>query len=203
MAFILGEFLRSQPSVPKLPPLDFNQIQADTLSGNLGNLPTMEELASKTNQFNQSEWLKQMNLAFPNFDELKNSVSSNILSMSKGQIPTDVSEAVQRSAAVRALGGGFSGSGMQGALTARDLGTTSLNLMQQGQNAFERWNASLNLPKTFDVSSMMFTPQQKTEYAFRNREDTFQRDYLKSQISAQYSAGSRLASTEDSFMKML
>ena len=52
-------------------------------------------------------------------------------SMLKGEIPADVSAAVRRSAAESSLAGGLFG-GSSRALTARDLGRTSLDIRQRG-----------------------------------------------------------------------
>lgn len=49
-----------------------------------------------------------------------------------GEIPDDVKDQVLRSAAFSSLMGGFSGTPMSKALAARDLGLTSLNLLQTG-----------------------------------------------------------------------
>lgn len=100
------------------------QNQIDTAQGNLDALPSANEFAKAANQSKLAELESLMGLS-P--DTLKQ-IGENIGSQAKGEIPTDVSDAVQRNAAVRSLGGGYAGSGMNRNLVARDLGLTSLQL---------------------------------------------------------------------------
>jgi hypothetical protein len=55
--------------------------------------------------------------------------------MLAGNVPADVQNQIQRIAAQQAISGGTAGAGTgtSGTITARDLGLTSLNIMQQGQ----------------------------------------------------------------------
>jgi hypothetical protein len=84
-----------------------------------------------------------------------------------GEIPKDVQEAVQRSSAYTSLMGGTAGSGMSSALTARDLGLTSLDLTQRGAqmagaagNAAQRW---ASLAQAGGPAGMMVTTAEQAQ----------------------------------------
>lgn len=203
MAFLLGEFLRSEPKVPKLKQVNLEAEQLAAIAANQAALPGASALAGGVNQANLDQWLKGIKFAMPEFEEQRQLVSGNITSLLGGNIPQSDLQMLQLNAASKAYGGGYSGSGMQGALTARDLGRTQLEARMQGQSALQSWMSALNTPAQMDVSSMFISPQERIGYQFKEREDSFQRDYLKNTIGAQFSAGSRFAASEDAFMKML
>lgn len=192
MSDFFSAVMEKAPSIPKLPVVDLTKEQLNAISANAAALPGAESLAGNINQFNLDQWLKSMKFAFPQFEQARDLITGNAMSLARGEIPKDVSENIQRSAAVRALGGGFSGSGMQGALTARDLGTTSLNLMTQGANALERWISNIRTPNPFDVTSMFVSPQQL--YTTKNEQNLqqFQRKYIANLNAAHYAPMSRI-----------
>jgi hypothetical protein len=83
----------------------------------------------------------------------------------KGEIPEDVKAQVARSAAFKSLMAGSMGGPMGGALTARDLGLTSLDLMQQGANlagaagnAAQRW-AGLSQGTMMNPQTQLYSPE--------------------------------------------
>lgn len=76
---------------------------------------------------------------------------------------------------------------MHGDLVARDFGKTSYDITQQGLSNAERWqalSAQVLSPVTSSYLGMFVTPAQQTEYAFRNEENKWQRDWLASQVDA-------------------
>jgi hypothetical protein len=76
--------------------------------------------------------------ADPRAQELAAIVDNNAAAMMSGQISADVQANVARSSAMRALQGGFGASSQMGrGLTARDLGLTSMELMQQGTKMYD------------------------------------------------------------------
>jgi hypothetical protein len=92
--------------------------------------------------------------------------------MLKGELPADVAQAVTRSAAGKAIAGGFGGSQLAGSLGLRDLGITSLQTMQQGLSAAERWIASStasSVPQLHNLAQMFFTPAQLYQGALQQR----------------------------------
>src|SRR5205814_874219 len=109
--------------------------------GALGNLYTDQELA-------------QLERILPGYSgslsagrATTDALFSEALPLIHGEIPQDVQDQVQRSSAYQALRGGYMGSGMSNALTARDLGLTSLGLQErgatlagQGANTMQMWD---------------------------------------------------------------
>lgn len=94
----------------------------------------------------------------------------------KGELPPDVKAAVERSSAYQSLLSGTAGSSMAKGLTARDLGLTSLDLMQrgtamagQGANAMQRWN-QIASGTVYDPSQMFVTPAQQSALDLKNEE---------------------------------
>lgn len=105
-------------------PLDLTAEQLKSLKGNLSNADTIEGL---------------LNRMVPGWSEMLKQGTGNATAELKGQIPKDVQEQIYRQSAFQALSGGFGGSGMAHALTARDLGRTSLDLTNMGNNAAQQW----------------------------------------------------------------
>src|ERR1700744_3226326 len=143
---LLGNLLggTSKPSVPAWQNISLPQQQAAAIAANTAALPGTEALVSSSNQFSHDQISKMLEQAIPGYNSIVGSASSNIESMLKGEIPTDVSQAVQSSDAAQAIGGGYAGTGAAKNLVARDLGLTSLNLTQQGINSAQSWISSMN-----------------------------------------------------------
>ena len=177
-------------SVPSLPPwqgLDLGTEQNKAIDNNRAVLPKAEGLVSSANLFSQQQVDQMLQGAIPGFSSMKTSASNDINSMLKGEIPKDVSAQVQNSAAARALGGGFGGSGMHGDLVARDLGLTSLNLTQQGLSSAESWMRTMNslyAPSQINLSSMFITPEQQAGFDVNERNMAFEHQWLGNQLQA-------------------
>ena len=170
-----------KPIVPDAPKLD--EAQQSAIEANQKALPAAQELASKTNLFNLQEIDKMLRFAIPGYEDLTKGVGDNIQSLLRGEVPKDVQDRLQTNDAVKALTGGYAGSGMHGNLTARDFGLTSLDLTQRGMSAAETWisdMARLYQPGMFNVASMFISPAQ--QYAADENEWGVQ--WLKNQIKA-------------------
>ena len=177
-----------KPEVPGLTPIDPTQTAGQTIAGNLSNLSEAERLAAAVNASRRRQGTAALEAVAPGASKILASGTQTIAQMLKGQIPEDVALQVQQRAASQALGGGYGGTGMSGALTARDLGLTSLNLVQQGLSTAESWlSGALQLTQPggfFDVSSMMFTPQERLQFDVAERNAQFQRNLLYNQVEA-------------------
>lgn len=103
------------------------------------DLGTEAKKAADADIANSPEIQKLLETILPGYGEMVRQGSKNTLSLLKGELPSDVQDAVTRSAAYRSLSGGFSGSGMARKLTARDFGLMSLDLMGKGENSAQRW----------------------------------------------------------------
>lgn len=109
---------------------------ADYVSTDLG---TEAKKAAQVNTANMPEIEALLNRILPGYTDMVAAGSRNTQSLLRGEIPQDVQDKIRRDTAFRSLSGGFGGSGMSKALTARDLGLTSLDLMGKGENSAQRW----------------------------------------------------------------
>jgi dGTP triphosphohydrolase len=177
-----------KPVVPYLLPTDTAQAQRKAIGNNLGNFDVASQLASKTNTFNQEEAQR----AFNEFTGgqgagLFQKSNENISDYLSGIIPDDVSAAVNRSSAAKALGGGFGGSQMQGNLTARDLGLTSLDLQKFGVSALPQSlgaQQALRGAPRIGPESMFMSPQIQIGLDDKYNDQLFSRNWLANRIEA-------------------
>jgi len=187
MADFFTSLVGSKPKVPDLPKLTLSAEQQKALKANLSAIPQAEQIAGKVDLFNQQQIDQMLSNVIPNYQAIRGNISENIQALTSGQIPTDVSEAVQRSDAARAIGGGYAGSEAQRNLVARDLGLTSLDLTQRGLASAESWMktaASIYEPGMFNVASMFITPGQQAQFDVEERDKQFQAQWMRNQIAA-------------------
>lgn len=116
----------TKPRVAEYVPTDLGVEAGRAVRSNIQNLPDIRNL------------LEQL---LPGYSEMVKTGSANTLSLLRGEIPKDVQDSIQRTSAFKSLQGGYAGSGMSRALTARDIGRTSLDLIDQGGNSAQRWAA--------------------------------------------------------------
>lgn len=169
-----------KPTVPQLAKIDPNQVQQQTVAGNLASFKDIAGLAAGVNTFNQDQLEALIDRALPG---ARQQIQSNIGSQLRGEIPADVAANVRNLTAARAQAGGYSGSGMSGNLTARELGLTSLNLINQGLSSAESWLKTATAPQ-MDASSMFFTPQQRLAFSQQQQSMQFQRDLMAAGVAA-------------------
>lgn len=126
------------------------------------------------------------------FNDLMKQMSTVAGSQLKGEIPADVEAQVRMQAAEKGL---FNGLGANGpanrALTARDLGLTSMQIQQQGQQAGQALAGLAESRRQFNVSS---------EQTYKSYLEDVRRGDLTaadlSERSRQYNTSQRLAATE-------
>lgn len=207
---IVGGLLQEKPDVPKFTPIDTTKEQAKAVAGNIANFGQISKLAGQANTFNQEELNKMLESAIPGYHSMVTSIGGRINDFLSGTIPKDVMGNVERSSAYRSLSGGYGGSGMARNLVARDLGLTSLQLIEKGIDAGSRWIATAKantVAPQFDVSSMFITPQQRIATTMWNKEGQFNRDWLNNQVKAEYSTGTvvgkAIVKTDDQITQML
>lgn len=114
----------TKPLVADYKPIDLSDETAKAVAANLENLPEISALLDKI---------------IPGFSDILAQGSENTLSQLHGEIPPDVLAQIQRSSAFKATQGGFGGTAMGKALTARDIGRTSLDLTTMGANSAQIW----------------------------------------------------------------
>jgi len=178
----------SKPKIPELKPINFEQEQQKAIQQNIASLEPATELARKTTAAEQTQLEEQLRRAIPGYDQIVQQASKNIGSALRGELPTDVAAQIQRSTAGRALAGGFGGaSGFGRALTARDLGLTSLQLQNQGlaqaQNFIQQQRA-YGMTQPFSVSSMFITPAQRVGVLQNQQQAMYSRNLAAAQAAA-------------------
>lgn len=187
---LLGGLLSkgSKPKIPELKPIDFAAEQRQAIQQNIASLEPATELAQKTTAAEQSQLEAQLRRAIPGYDQLVSQAGQNIAASLRGEISPEVSAQVQRSTAGRALSGGFgAGSGFGRALTARDLGITSMQLQNQGlaqaQNFIQQQRA-FGMTQPFSVSSMFITPAQRVGVMQQQQQAQYNRNLQAAQVAA-------------------
>ena len=174
-----------KPVIPELPKLDIGEEQRGAITANKLALPGLEGLASETNRFSYAEISKMLESAVPGFGKALSGAGTNAASLVRGEIPEDVSRAVQSASAARSLSGGFGGTGLGRNLTARDLGLTSLNLTGEGQSRLLGLGgfARQAFP-TFDFTNAFITPMQKLNFDWQQNVAQWQVKALQEQVKA-------------------
>jgi hypothetical protein len=183
----LGNLIKKKVNAPTYVPIDTGEELKRATSANLGVLDQAEQLASRVNEGAQERLLKSLQAAVPGYQEMVGQTSANIQANLAGQIPEDVQRAIQRAGASRAVAGGVAGSQFGRNLTARDLGLTSLQLMNQGVQQSNQFlaNARQNLTAPqFDVSNMFVSPAQQLQVTAQNKANQYQAEWLQRQLSA-------------------
>lgn len=182
----LSDFLADTPEVPHFKPVDTTTEQRRATTGNIANFGDISQLAGMANMFNQEQLNRMIEMGAPGYQEMLGTTRGRVNSLLSGELPADVMSNVERSAAHRALSGGYGGSGMARNLVARDLGLTSLDMITKGIDAGNRWMASARAGTTgqFDPTSMFVTPQQRIATTMQNRTNQWNRNWLDSQVDA-------------------
>jgi hypothetical protein len=108
--------------------LDVPSMAQQSINFGIGAAPAI-------NQANMQQLQSLLGQAMPGWQNMFGQMQTNTQQLLQGQVPTDVQQQIQRSAAFTSMMGGTAGAGTgtTGAITARDLGLTSLQLQQQGE----------------------------------------------------------------------
>lgn len=186
----LGNLMKKKVNAPAFIPISTAEEAQRATAANLGVLGQAEELASKVNVGAQQRLLESLQAAIPGYEQMVGQTSQNIQANLAGQIPEDVQRAIQRAGAAKSVAGGFAGSQFGRNLTARDLGLTSLQLMNQGVQQSNQFlaNARQNLTAPqFDVSNMFISPAQQLAVTAQNRANQYNQDWLQRNLSASQS----------------
>ena len=159
----MSDFFNSTPAAPTLAAYQqpsINSALSQFLSQQ-GQLPGLQSFANQVNQGANSAYQGMVFGTSPTLQSNLNQFGLNTQSLLAGQIPTDVAQQTQDNAAYQSLIGGFGGSNMAHALTARDLGQTSLSLQQQGASNLSQQQGlaqALN-PSNMTTSGLFYSPQ--------------------------------------------
>lgn len=124
---------RQLDQLAETPGVDVSGATGDALAGREANFERASNVARQQNTFDQQEMERMLEESIPGYKGIQSTRSGNAASFLKGDIPDDVRAQVFRRGAAKAVGGGYGGSDASRNLTARDLGLTSLDLMDRGQ----------------------------------------------------------------------
>lgn len=177
--------LGKKPTVPPAPNVDIGTSQGKAIRSDLASMPDLATLTSKVNELSIDELMKNMEKFMPGYGKLLSQGTSDIASQLRGELPADVISQIKRSSAEKATSGGYEGSSVQSNLSARDLGLTSLNLIQRGLSSAESWMAMANkAAPQFDFTRMFISPAQQIAGDQWNEVMRFNRDWMGNQIAA-------------------
>lgn len=174
---ILNEIYGTKPKVADYENVNLTAEQRKALEGNLANFDLIAQLSKDYSALS----MQQMDTLMPGYSGLLASgakTSQSILDAAapllKGEIPQDVQDKVLRSSAYQSLMGGYAGSGMSKALTARDLGRTSLDLLNQGTamgtaggNSAQLWS-NMARGNMLNPGSMLIDPAMQAGITTQN-----------------------------------
>jgi hypothetical protein len=169
----------TKPKVPTFKEIMPDDVQKDTVRGNIANFADIAQLATSVDLFNQDQLESLIDRVLPG---ARQQIQENISSQLRGEIPDDVRSAITRGNSER-FAGVFSGSDFVRSNEAKQLGLTSLGVINQGLASAQQWLSQAAAPR-FDVTNMFFTPQQRYGYAVGERDARFQRDMIAAQVKA-------------------
>lgn len=175
MASFLDQVFGSKPKVAPYTPTLLPEEQIKSILANISAFPEIDQLGNlyeqyMTNAFDQAGFPLQDILQ--GGEQMVKTMEGQAQQFLEGKIPQDVQDQLRRQDALTSLLSG--GPGGASALTSRDLGLTSLNLINQGAalagqagNAAQRW-AGLASGLIMSPSGMMITPQQQAAMTMQN-----------------------------------
>lgn len=123
----------------KAPKVDARRAGEIALNFNTANAGRFGELADRMNLDAVETRKKMLTSIDPRWEEMRDQADRLNSAMMAGEVSPDIQRNLARTAAFKALQGGFSGSAAASNLSARDLGITSLQLSQQGQQNSMAW----------------------------------------------------------------
>jgi hypothetical protein len=191
--------------IANTPGLDIEALSAQALGNQQKLLPGATQLVGQEAISRQDQINQLLEQSLPGFTAQRDQALGTAGDFLSGQIPDDVSDIVQRSAAARSLGGGYGGSGMHRNLVARDLGLTSLNMKDKGL----QWLSALRglSPTATPQSAFSFTGPSAQDFLNirgQERQQKMNTKALAAQIPGQTAAWANyMAQQEGNFQGLL
>lgn len=141
--------------IAQTPGMDFSAAAGDAVAAGNANLPGAQKFATGVNLGAQGDLTAVLEKAIPGYSPMQASRSQAVQSFLKGEIPADVAQQINRAGASHALEGGYGGTPAGRNLVARDLGLTSLNLMDKGLNQAGNLIQSTPLPRMMQANDIL------------------------------------------------
>ena len=127
------------------PTVDWISAAGKALGFNQDHIGAFTDMANQMSLSGTNTLLAQQQAADPSFTAKRDQASKNDLAMMNGEVPIDVQQTLSRASAFKGLNTGLGGaSGAARNMRARDLGLTSMNLMQQGDQSAQAWTSLIN-----------------------------------------------------------
>lgn len=128
------------------------------VTGDLANLPNLQNLAGQVNTFNTGQAIAPYIANLPGYSQMVGQSSQNIGNLLRGQVPQDVMGLLGQQAAERGASRGLTGSPNENAGYLRSLGLTSLGLQQQGEGELTSAIGRTPVPQLFNTAQFLTTP---------------------------------------------
>jgi hypothetical protein len=151
---------RKYEEAANMPGLDINKISGESLDSLYSQIPNAARSTNLINQTNLDQ-LNQMWGQVPGANQMQAQQATNINDWLKGNMSKEITDQVHRSAAVRAIGGGYGGSGMMRNLVARDLGMTGYGMQQAAMpmaNQYQQTQFQTRLPQLARIQDYTVNP---------------------------------------------
>jgi len=183
---LLDSIFGKKLKVPKIPNIDFGDLQQQTVAENLEAQPQASELAARTNQAAQRDALTQLENIIPGVRGILSTIGRNIQDRAAGRLPDDVVQNVLSRANAAGLSRGFlSGSGQRANLGVRDLGLTSLQISNPAANLQALGLAQgVGTRETLSAANMFLTPSQRAGLQLQQNQLQFNRNLAAAQANA-------------------
>lgn len=144
--------------IPQVP--DPNASAAAAITGNIGNLSSLYQLAGGVNTFNQNQMQSNLESSIPGLPGLNATSSANTGAALHGELPEDVIRQLLEQAAERGIITGSPGSDNSNAAYLRALGLNSWQMMQTGENMLSGAVARAPKAPLVNIPELFVTPDQ-------------------------------------------
>jgi len=175
---ILSDIFGQKPQIAGFQDVILGDEQIKAILADLKAFPQIEKLGSLW----QNYMLAGIEHAVPGFGSILSGITGTTKEelkqagdLMKGIIPEDVISSTFRGSAMQNLTSGLGGAPMGLANQARNLGLTSLDMINQGANllgnASQRWGqlAGFGASTLMPIQSMLITPEQQAQQTLSNR----------------------------------
>lgn len=142
--------------------------QNAAIQANQRALAQLQQQSQQLNNFNQQQFLNQYRGLNPAFDSSYAQAGQNAMGMLAGQLPPEVIQQLQQNAAEFGLNAGVSGSQLQSYQGLRNLGLTTLDLMNRGQQNLLSLTGGSPTAGITNPAASFITPGQQQETAQYN-----------------------------------
>lgn len=127
----------TKPVIPEAIKVSPNTMNAEQLANVATLMPRIKDLAAQYGKFETNQLLKSWEKMLPGFSGMTGQATGLASSYMKGEIPSDVVNAIKDATAAASRSTGTAGSSFSFANNTRSLGLTSLDLTTKGANLYQ------------------------------------------------------------------